>query len=178
MTLSVTVGIKVPNPKHTIHWSLSAGEILSGQGTNSIQVNTNNLGGEYITVTVEAKGLPNGCNLTKTESFAIKPGCPSFKVEQPTATVEEGQPILLSAKVTGSRAQFATFHWMVSAGKIRRGQATSAIEVDTTKLGGVGILAAVELGGVPPACRMNEVVAVMIAKKSNKKSKSREITTQ
>lgn len=150
---------------------LSAGEILNGQGTNTIQIRTDNLGGDYITATVEVKGLPAACTMIQSESFAIKTGCPTFKLETPPVPVEEGQLAVLTASVTGNGARHVTFHWMVSAGKIRRGQATAMIEVDTSKLGGVGILAAVELGGLAPACRTSEVVAVMIAKKGNKKAK-------
>ena len=139
---------------------------------------TDNLGGEYVTATVEVKGLHASCLTTKSETFAIKPGCPSFKLETPPAPVEEGQLAILTANVSGSGAQHVTFYWMVSAGKIRRGQATAAIEVDTSKLGGVGILAAVELGGLAPACRTSEVVAVMIAKKAGKKAKARAVASQ
>ena len=171
VTLKVAAISKAFQPKASYQWTLSAGEIVSGQGTNSIQIKTDNLGGDYVTATVEVKGLPASCATIKAESFAVKLGCPTFKLEVPSAPVEEGQPAILTARVEGSGAKHATFHWMVSAGKIRRGQATPVIEVDTSKLGGVGILAAVELGGLAPACRMNEVVAVMIAKKNSKKTK-------
>jgi hypothetical protein len=178
VTLQASLAGKGINAKVAYSWTLSAGEILSGQGTNSIQVKTENLGGDYLTATVEVKGLPTSCPTIKSESFAIKSGCPTFVLERPTTPVEEGQPAILTAKVAGSGARHATFYWMVSAGKIRRGQATATIEVDTSKLGGVGILAAVELGGVAPACRMNEVVAVMIAKKAGKKAKTHAMASQ
>jgi hypothetical protein len=178
VTLKVAAMNKALQSKASYQWTLSAGEIVSGQGTNSIQIKTDNLGGEYVTATVEVKGWPTSCVTIKAESFAVRFGCPTFKLEVPSAPVEEGQPAILTAKVEGSGAKYATFHWMVSAGKIRRGQATPVIEVDTSKLGGVGILAAVELGGLAPACRVNEVVAVMIAKKGSKKAKARAIATQ
>lgn len=178
VTLRASLAGKPASAKLTYIWAISSGEIVSGQGTNVIQIKTDNLGGDYVTATVEVKGLPAACATSKAESFAVKFGCPTFKLEVPPAPVEEGQPAILTARVEGSGASRATFHWMVSAGKIRRGQATAVIEVDTSKLGGVGILAAVELGGLAPACRMNEVVAVMIAKKGSKKAKAREIATQ
>jgi hypothetical protein len=178
VTLKAAVTSKSLAAKITYSWALSAGEIVSGQGTNTIQIKTDHWGGGYITATVEVKGLPASCATIKAESFAVKFGCPTFKLETPSAPVEEGQPAILTARVEGSGANRATFYWLVSAGKIRRGQATSAIEVDTSKLGGVGILAAVELGGVAPACRTNEVVAVMIAKKGSKKVKARTMAMQ
>ncbi|HEX4948775.1 MAG TPA: hypothetical protein VFZ34_19015 [Blastocatellia bacterium] len=175
ITLKASVAGKVRSPNVAYNWTVSAGEIVSGQGTSTLQIKTDNLGGAYVTATVEVKGWPTSCATIKSESFAVKPGCPNFKLELPPAPVEEGQPAILTAKVAGSGAHRVTFHWMVSAGRIRRGQATSAIEVDTSKLGGVGILAAVELGGLAPACRTSGVVAVMVAKKAGKKSK-RQIT--
>lgn len=178
ITLNAGVTGKNLTSKVTFHWVLSAGEILNGQGTNTIQIRTDNLGGDYITVTVEVKGLPAACTMIQSESFAIKTGCPTFKLETPPVPVEEGQLAVLTASVTGNGARHVTFHWMVSAGKIRRGQATAMIEVDTSKLGGVGILAAVELGGLAPACRTSEVVAVMIAKKGNKKAKRQIISEE
>ncbi len=169
---------KSATTKVTYQWTISAGEIVSGQGTNAIQIKTDNLGGEYLTATVEVRGLHTSCPTIKSESFAIKPGCPSFRLEPPSAPVEEGELAVLTAKVSGSGANRVTFYWMVSAGKIRRGQATAAIEVDTSTLGGVGILASVELGGLAPACRTSEVVAVMIAKKPGKKAKVRAMASQ
>ncbi len=169
---------KSATTKVTYQWTISAGEIVSGQGTNAIQIKTDNLGGEYVTAMVEVKGLHASCPATKAESFAIKPGCPTFTLEPPSAPVEEGQLAVLTAKVAGSGANRVTFYWMISAGKIRRGQATAAIEVDTDQLGGVGILASVELGGLAPACRTSEVVAVMIAKKPGKKAKGRAMASQ
>lgn len=178
VTLKASLASKGSNAIFTYVWALSAGEIVSGQGTNSIQIKTDNLGGDYVTATVEVEGLHASCPTTKSETFAIKPGCPSFKLETPPAPVEEGQLAILTANVSGSGAQRVTFYWMVSAGRIRRGQATAAIEVDTSKLGGVGILAAVELGGLAPACKTSEVVAVMIAKKAGKKAKVRAMASQ
>ena len=175
VTLHATIKASV---KLTYTWAISAGEIVSGQGTNAIQIKTDNLGGAYVTATVEIKGLNAACSMIKSASFAVKSDCPTFALESPATPVEEGQPAVLTAKVAGSGAKHVTFYWMVSAGKIRRGQATAAIEVDTNKLGGVGILAAVELGGLAPSCKMSEVVAVMIAKKAGNKEKARAMASQ
>ena len=178
VTLSASLTGKGLPAKLTFHWVLTAGEIVSGQGSNTIQIKTDNLGGAYVTATVEIKGLNAACSITKSESFAVKSGCPTLTLEPPSAPVEEGQMATLTAKVAGGGAKRITFHWMVSAGKIRNGQATAAIEVDTNKLGGVGILAAVELGGLAPSCKTFDVVAVMIAKKVGKRPKTRTETSQ
>lgn len=174
VTLRATLAGKKGSAQLRYEWTLSAGEIISGQGTSSIQIKTDNLGGDYVTATVEIKGLPASCAVFQTASFPIKAGCPSFRLEAPTTPVPEGQPAILTARLTGSGTQRATYHWMVSAGKIRRGQATGMIEVDTSKLGGVGILAAVELGGLAPTCPAFEIVAVMIEKKNKARLKQRE----
>lgn len=55
-------------------WSTSIGEIVSGQGTSSIKV-TWPAGVSTITITVEIKGLPNGCPATASamESWCAPP---------------------------------------------------------------------------------------------------------
>ena len=53
------------------NWSVSAGEIVSGQGTPTITVDTTALGGQNVTATVEIDGLPAGCN--RTESCTLPP---------------------------------------------------------------------------------------------------------
>ncbi|MBA3439060.1 MAG: hypothetical protein H0T92_04240 [Pyrinomonadaceae bacterium] len=48
-------------PTLTYNWTVSAGNITSGQGTNSIQVDTTGLGGQTINATVTAGGLDATC---------------------------------------------------------------------------------------------------------------------
>ena len=55
----------------TYNWSISAGNIASGQGTPVIYVNTKGLGGQTITATVEVGGLPSECSRTSSSSASI-----------------------------------------------------------------------------------------------------------
>jgi len=59
------------NPSVTYSWSVSAGQISSGQGTPSITVDTAGLAGQTVTATVEIGGLPPECDRTRSCSFSI-----------------------------------------------------------------------------------------------------------
>jgi hypothetical protein len=57
----------------TYNWSVSAGTISSGQGTSSITVSTDGLGGQTVTATVELGGLDPSCSKTASCTTGIKP---------------------------------------------------------------------------------------------------------
>src|SRR5439155_26030695 len=61
-----------PEVTPTYNWTVSAGTITSGQGTSSITVSTNNLGGQTVTATVEVGGLDPSCGRTASCSAAVK----------------------------------------------------------------------------------------------------------
>lgn len=62
-----------PKPSLSYKWKVSAGRIVSGQGTPSIMVDTQGLDGRYITATVEIgrNGLPAACELVRTASCSV-----------------------------------------------------------------------------------------------------------
>ena len=60
----------------TYNWSVSAGTISSGQGTSSITVNTDGLGGQTVTATVELGGLDPSCSRTASCSTGVRPPKP------------------------------------------------------------------------------------------------------
>jgi hypothetical protein len=67
----------------TYNWSVSAGTISSGQGTSSITVDTNGVGGQTVTATVELGGLDPSCTKTASSSTSVKvpptlPSCTKF----------------------------------------------------------------------------------------------------
>jgi hypothetical protein len=62
-----------PQVTPTYNWTVSAGTITSGQGTSSITVSTNNLGGQTVTATVEVGGVDPSCGRTATCSTPVKP---------------------------------------------------------------------------------------------------------
>jgi PKD-like domain len=54
------------------NWTVSAGTITSGQGTPSITVSTDNLGGQSVTATVELAGVDPSCPRTASCTTSIK----------------------------------------------------------------------------------------------------------
>ena len=71
ITISASVGQGTP-PASGYNWSVSAGTITSGQGTNQITVSTDNLGGQTVTATVEVTGLDPSCSRTASCSVPIR----------------------------------------------------------------------------------------------------------
>jgi hypothetical protein len=65
-----TTGVEI---NVSYNWTISAGTIISGQGTAKIMVNTDGLGGQYVTATVELKGLPAKCTNTASSSVEVIP---------------------------------------------------------------------------------------------------------
>jgi hypothetical protein len=61
-----------PPVSPTYNWTVSAGTITSGQGTDTITVDTANTGGQTITATVELGGLDPTCGRTASCSTPIK----------------------------------------------------------------------------------------------------------
>ena len=57
----------------TYNWAISAGTIISGQGTAKIMVSTDGLEGMYVTATVEFGGLPAKCARTSSSSVEVIP---------------------------------------------------------------------------------------------------------
>jgi hypothetical protein len=55
----------------TYNWSVSAGTITSGQGTSSITVSSQGLGGQTVTATVEVGGLDPSCSRTASCSTSV-----------------------------------------------------------------------------------------------------------
>lgn len=74
-TLVFTVAVRDYNysGKLTYNWSISAGTIISGQGTAMVRVNTSKLDGETVTATVELRGLPAKCQSVASSSAEIIP---------------------------------------------------------------------------------------------------------
>ena len=59
--------------KPEIKWSVSAGTIVGGQGTEAISVDTVGLAGQRVTATVELIGAPSGCNNSASKSTGVAP---------------------------------------------------------------------------------------------------------
>jgi hypothetical protein len=71
ITYTASVGSGTP-PATTYNWTVSAGTITSGQGTTSITVSTENLGGQSVTATLEVGGVDPSCGRTTSCTTAVK----------------------------------------------------------------------------------------------------------
>lgn len=67
VSLTANLGGIDPRFKPTFKWSVSAGTIISGQNTSSIEVDTINVDGKSLTVTLKVGGvIPEGCPKVET----------------------------------------------------------------------------------------------------------------
>lgn len=73
-TLVFTVVNKFLKTDVTYNWTISAGVIISGQGTARIFVNPQEASGMTITATVEIGGLPPKCNRVASYTVDVIPG--------------------------------------------------------------------------------------------------------
>jgi hypothetical protein len=64
------------NTKPEFKWTVSAGTIMGGQGTDQISVDTAGIGGQDVTTTVELSGAMPGCNASASTTTRIAP--PAF----------------------------------------------------------------------------------------------------
>ncbi len=77
----------------TYNWTVSGGTIASGQGTDSIRIDTTGLDGQSVTATVEVKGIDASCSNTASASFNIarKPEPPKFVGLTPCTTFKKNE---------------------------------------------------------------------------------------
>jgi hypothetical protein len=74
VTFTASVSGGAEGTSWTYNWSVSAGTISSGQGTSTITVDTNNLGGQSVTATVSIGGADPSCTGTTAScTTSVKP---------------------------------------------------------------------------------------------------------
>jgi len=66
------------NARQTYNWTVSAGRILDGQGTDTIHVDTTGLAGQSITATLSMGGYNLDCSATCTVQFPVPVECKKF----------------------------------------------------------------------------------------------------
>lgn len=71
ISFNASVGSGTP-PATTYNWTVSAGTITSGQGTTSITVSTDNIGGQSVTATLEVGGVDPSCGRTTSCTTAVR----------------------------------------------------------------------------------------------------------
>jgi hypothetical protein len=66
------------NAAQTYNWTVSAGRIIEGQGTNTIRVDTTGLAGQTVTATLSMGGYNLDCSATCTVQFPVPVQCRKF----------------------------------------------------------------------------------------------------
>lgn len=66
------------NVRQTYNWIVSAGRILDGQGTDTINVDTTGLAGQSVTATLSMDGYNLDCSATCTVQFPVPIECKKF----------------------------------------------------------------------------------------------------
>lgn len=163
-----------PAERPQFNWTVSAGAIVSGQGSPIITVSMKGADELAVTATVEVtkvQGLAPGCearaSATVGSAVCCLPPCPAVSIQCPTEVVKAGKPLTFSANVSGGDPELEiTYNWSVSAGVIVSGQGTPTITVDTTRLAGNSVTATLELGGLPPECDRTESCTPPVAEHS------------
>jgi hypothetical protein len=71
VTFTANVSGGDPNVTPTFNWTVSAGTISSGQGTSTITVNVEGLGGQTVTATVDVGGYDRSCSTSSSCSTQV-----------------------------------------------------------------------------------------------------------
>lgn len=81
LTFSATVTGGTGNVAPVYNWTVTAGTIVEGQGTSSINVDTTNLGGQIIKATFSMAGYPKDCTASCVAQIQV-PTVPSRKFDE------------------------------------------------------------------------------------------------
>lgn len=77
------------NVRQTYNWTVSAGSIIDGQGTDTIHVDTSGLAGQSVTATLTMGGYNLDCSATCTVQFPVPVECKKFDEFPPIAYNDE-----------------------------------------------------------------------------------------
>lgn len=88
LTFRSTVTGGSGNVNQTYNWTVSAGTIISGQGTDTIRVDTSGLAGQSVTATLSMGGYNLDCSATCTVQFPVPVECKKFD-EFPTISYND-----------------------------------------------------------------------------------------
>lgn len=76
--LDFTANVTGGSGPHIYNWTVSAGTIISGQGTNSIKVDTTGLAGASVQAQLSMGGYPMDCSATCVVQFPVPIECRKF----------------------------------------------------------------------------------------------------
>lgn len=133
--MSFTASVEGTDPNVTYHWTVSAGRIISGQGTPTIRVATVNASADIETgvkATVEVVGGQWGsCSRTASYSVQVKAFCPDRKFDQfpGTASLEEEKARLgnFASRLRGEPPMMGIIT-LRSGGKMGAGESQARLE--------------------------------------------------
>lgn len=132
-------------------WTVSGGSIVSGQGSNSINVDWGGNGAGSLSLT---QTTPEGCDTTVTLAVTIQPR-PDPSITGPDTVCAFSNGVnYATLNVPGN-----TYNWSVTGGTIASGQGSSSINVDWGSAG-AGTVAVNESS--PLGCDTTEVLNVTI----------------
>lgn len=164
LTAQTTGFDSVSNVRYT--WTASGGQIRN-DGSTAIWDLSGVAPGVY-TITLEVdNGTDTACRAFTSATVVSRP-CSPVRVQCPhvtiacTEAVEAGQPVSVTANISGARADISpVFSWTVTGGTIIGGQGTPAISVDTAGLGGNSFTASVQVSGFDPTCPLTASCTVV-----------------
>lgn len=148
-------------------WTASHGRIVKGQGTTQVEVIHDQPEIENLTVTLEVRGLPSGCQNTVSEALAIAPtqtakkidpgpapqNCPTLEVTGPSGVTVPGAIMPFAVVVSDPSLKKLSFEWQVSGGTIVEGQGTRVIKVIApAERPRTNVNATVTVNGLPNGC--------------------------
>ena len=80
MTFVANVAGGDPAVEPTFKWTVSAGRIVSGEGTSAITVDTSGVAGQKLTATVAVGGYPPACTMSDSCELTVAPAPTPRKV--------------------------------------------------------------------------------------------------
>jgi hypothetical protein len=148
-------------------WTVTHGRIVRGQATTQVEVVQDRSEDGNLTVTLEVRGFPSGCQNTASESLAIAPratvkkvepspapqNCPTLEVTGPSGVTAPGAIMPFAVIVSDPSLKKLSFEWRVSAGTIVEGQGSRVLKVQApVHSGGMNVTATVTVNGLPTGC--------------------------
>jgi hypothetical protein len=150
--LGVNTKVAEKTEKLKFNYSISGGRII-GTGANvSWDLKNARIGRYKISVTVRDsknsyKSFSKEIQIREPSECHPPCSCPNLNAVSPIQKIKAGKTAVFAIKVGGGSQTKITYHWIVSAGKIIKGQGTPKIEVVTKGLSPKTITATVELSG-------------------------------
>lgn len=147
--------------KPSFKWKVTAGKIISGQGTSTLKVQTRD---EAVEATVDVTGLPKeykSCpvQLSKRVFVAICdvfvcPLCISASITAPDSVISSARDFVAVARINyPDFEERLTYEWTITDGIILEGQGTLAIKANC--LGLENCTVEFKIKGMPPECPSN-----------------------